>query len=374
MSNKISVGIISMQRVVNNGSFLQAYALKRMIEENCHAHVEFIDFHIDESLLNKIKTSIIGKCKYIDALLCWGRSLFSNTDFSTLYNSWKFYDLYQKECLPKLGVNKEHTYESTVDVMVFGSDEVFNITQYEERGRKIPWDLYGENCKAKRKVSYAASCGGTTLDKVLSMGFYEKSKQLLSDFDSFSVRDKNTYDFLRNMTGNEKIKYNLDPVFIYDFKNVKLTRPKHQNYILIYAYSNRINKESEIRAIKEFAQKYNKKTICVNMTQLWCDEFVLVHPFELLSYFYYADYVVTDTFHGAVLSIKYNKNMAVFVRESNKEKLGYLLEEFGLMDCHVLNADDLEEILLKKNSWNHINEIIEKERSLALEYIQSEIY
>ena len=39
----MKVGIMSMQRVKNYGSFLQAYALKKTIEAAGHA-VEFVDF------------------------------------------------------------------------------------------------------------------------------------------------------------------------------------------------------------------------------------------------------------------------------------------------------------------------------------------
>ena len=46
----MKVGIMSMQRVVNYGSFLQAYALKRIIENNTGANVEFIDYRIGEIL------------------------------------------------------------------------------------------------------------------------------------------------------------------------------------------------------------------------------------------------------------------------------------------------------------------------------------
>ena len=53
------------------------------------------------------------------------------------------------------------------------------------------------------------------------------------------------------------------------------------------------------------------------------------NPFELLSYFCYADYIITDTFHGAVLSIKYSKQFAVWIRDSNKQKLGDLLERLN---------------------------------------------
>lgn len=38
------IGIMSMQRIRNYGSFWQAYGLKKLLEENYNCNVEFIDF------------------------------------------------------------------------------------------------------------------------------------------------------------------------------------------------------------------------------------------------------------------------------------------------------------------------------------------
>ena len=39
-----------MQRIYNYGSFLQAYALKKMLEE-CGVEVEFVDYHPGKCIL-----------------------------------------------------------------------------------------------------------------------------------------------------------------------------------------------------------------------------------------------------------------------------------------------------------------------------------
>lgn len=44
------VGIMSMQRIANYGSFLQAYALKQLIEEQ-GAEVEFVDYHVGSPVI-----------------------------------------------------------------------------------------------------------------------------------------------------------------------------------------------------------------------------------------------------------------------------------------------------------------------------------
>lgn len=46
----MKVGILSMQRIKNYGSFLQAFALKSILEE-LGADVEFVDYHPGETLI-----------------------------------------------------------------------------------------------------------------------------------------------------------------------------------------------------------------------------------------------------------------------------------------------------------------------------------
>lgn len=58
------VGIMSMQRIANYGSFLQAYALKQLIDElNCK--VEFVDYHVGLPVIDEKSDS---KNKYLRKL------------------------------------------------------------------------------------------------------------------------------------------------------------------------------------------------------------------------------------------------------------------------------------------------------------------
>ena len=57
------VGIMSMQRIANYGSFLQAYALKQLIEEQGD-EVQFVDYHVGSPVIassencNKLRRKI----------------------------------------------------------------------------------------------------------------------------------------------------------------------------------------------------------------------------------------------------------------------------------------------------------------------------
>ena len=68
-----------MQRIYNYGSFLQAYALKKMMEE-CGAEVEFVDYHPGECILPSKETTGMKRKIQKEGNIKWQR-LISYQDF-----------------------------------------------------------------------------------------------------------------------------------------------------------------------------------------------------------------------------------------------------------------------------------------------------
>ena len=100
---------------------------------------------------------------------------------------------------------------------------------------------------------------------------------------------------------------------------------------------------------------------------------VVPHPFEVLAYFKNASYIVTDTFHGSVFSIKYNRPFATIVRGMNSNKLTHLLEQFNLDSRIVRNLDDLPKILETAIDYVPVNERIANETTKSIEYLKKNI-
>ena len=93
--------------------------------------------------------------------------------------------------MPLLGIADEMNYNPTVDCLVIGSDEVFNCIQKNSNVGYSP-ELFGKNNHAKKLITYAASFGNTTLEKLEK---YKKANEvgaLLKKFDAISVRDANS--------------------------------------------------------------------------------------------------------------------------------------------------------------------------------------
>ena len=379
------VGIMSMQRIYNYGSFLQAYALKTRIEQLGHS-VEFVDYVIEPCLItgtegtNKtINTS--GKRTYSHLRSLAGRiyRLFDK-DRRRIYENGKSYEAWEKrfksEFFPLLDLKEEKNYHPEVDVLVIGSDEVFNCLQTNS-AVGFSLDLFGKDNRAGKTITYAASFGNTTLEGLKKYKVDNTISSLLKDLSDISVRDRNSGLIVEELT-ERKVKYHLDPVFIYDFKNEMNYPIEDVPYMVVYAYSGRINEKEKVEIVK-FAKSHNLKLLALGGVHDFCDEYINANPFEMLQYMKNAQYVVTDTFHGTVFSIKFNKQFATISRQGhegvygNQEKIEDLLRRFELESRLLGKPSDLRGLLEREIDYVAINGKIEREVQSSLLYLENNI-
>ncbi len=358
----MKIAILSMQRVINYGSFLQAYSLKKILESNGHT-VTFIDIKNKEG--NTDYSRPYKKEGWMYYIKWMYRRLFHTLAYCAsferehIFCTKLFYELGMQERYNS-GDNQEF------DLCIIGSDEVFNCCQ------DAPWQgsmhLFGEGINAKKIITYAASFGHTTIASLKVSGMLDSVRNNLNALDAISVRDKNSSEIIKDLTGKDSIK-NVDPVFLSTYQQRIPEKVKHRNYILIYGYDGRICEEEIVITIKKFAKDHNKKTIALGMAQSWCDMTIVPDPFELLAYFRNADYIVTDTFHGTVFSIKYQKQFVTIVRSSNKEKLVDLLETFGLCSRAVFDYTKIPDVLMNSYDKKAVRNLIQEKKDTALGYL-----
>ena len=249
------VGIMSMQRIANYGSFLQAYALKRLIEE-VGCNVEFVDYHVGAPVITEnadSKNKVVRKIEKGLETFRYRAPLAHKLSFIRYKQS------FAQKYMPLLGITDEMNYNPTVDCLVIGSDEVFNCIQKNSNvGYSL--ELFGKNNHAKKLITYAASFGNTTLEKLEK---YKKANEvgaLLKKFDAISVRDANSGTIVEQLTGKEPV-YNLDPVLTYDYMNCCDKIPQvqtNEKYLILYAYAGRISND-EADWIAVYAKKKNLK-------------------------------------------------------------------------------------------------------------------
>lgn len=361
----MNVGILSMQRIHNYGSFMQAFALKSILEERNHT-VTFVDIQKNRHLNYAKKKKVLwklGKLKNID------RYLFRRIEDRKKNKQLDI--VFQENQEKYLGLGESWMDSNGCDAVVVGSDEIFNCSSESVWG--INGQRFGDIPGVNFVVSYAASCGYTEIAN-LKCEHRKIIENALKKMEKISVRDRNTANFVTQLTGKAPAEH-LDPVLIYDLEKFMI-HEKEENipkepYMIVYAYHNRIKSKNEIQAIKSYAQKYHLRTIAVGGSLPWCDEFVILSPFQVLAYFKNATCIVTDTFHGTIFSVKFHKPFAVLVRDSNANKLNDLLERLKITNHKVTELSLLEKILSNPDDLKTCFDIIEYERKRSYEYLES---
>lgn len=370
------VGILSMQRIINYGSFLQAYGLKAMLEEMGH-EVQFVDYRIGAPLVSsggrKQKAGLSGKINKGLEVLSYDAPMKQKIQF-ILYKK-RFAEKYHNI----LGLTKEPNYTPKLDVLVIGSDEVFNCVQANPNVGYSP-ELFGKDNNAGKVISYAASFGNTTLEKLEQYGKAEEIGGLLDGFHAISVRDENSAQIVRRLTGKE-VSIHLDPVLIYDYigkcTRIPLIAPK-EGYLLLYAYSGRILPE-ESDWIAAYAKKNKLKIYALGGVHKCADKFITCSPFEVLAYFQNAHEVITDTFHGTIFSIITRKKFVTLIRKSvgnsygNEEKIADLLRRLYLQDRGVMDISQAEDVLEKEIDYTGAERVLQSEYARSVQYFKGEI-
>ena len=368
----MKVCILSMQRVNNFGSLLQSYSLKKLIESMGH-EVSFIDIKPsaeDDALINhedifnsseREGDSFASKIRKID------RYTFNRIRIKqkAKQQNEKF-EMFRKEVLGIKSGDNEKKY----DICVIGSDEVFNCYGNSKWG--FTSQLFGNVAQADRVITYAASCGSTKYEN-LSESAKKVVKNAFTNIEGFSVRDENTKEFVEKFT-DKVILQNFDPVIFGNFNwesestGDEIALPEH--YCIIYSYYNRIHTRDEISMINEFAQRKKMKIISVGAPQYWINTHMVLSPFEIISVFKNADYVITDTFHGTIFSYKFAKRYAIIMRESNKNKLADLIRRLEIEE-HLFSKEknSLDKIFTVNSDKEKVCNVEKMAEKSAREYL-----
>lgn len=348
------IGIMSMQRIINYGSFLQAYGLKKMIESVSKSEVEFIDYRFGVDITNRLKKPQSKAESIVDKILK------NRTPWNYLKKKNFFKEIERNLILDlkDIGVDKLN-YDCEVDTLVIGSDEVFNCLQPYPVGYSK--QLFGDGYAHSKIVSYAASFGSTRYEDLVDTGIAHEIKTMLSRFAAISVRDENSAHIVRQLLGYSP-EIHMDPVLMYDFtQEIAEYTTYERDYIILYAYTGRLSREEE-NYIKKFAKRHNKRIICVGHYSNIADKNIICNPLYVFSYFKNADYVITDTFHGTVFSIKMNTKFCTLVRDSNRNKLEALLNKLDKLERKVEKLEDIERLYNTEVDFYKTNQIIEQER------------
>ncbi len=360
-------GIITHYDVHNHGAHLQLYALSRVLsalgfEAKALSYTKNYDF-MGQNSAKKYNISLASVPLYCKYLVQKGLG-------RTLYNVKKRSLLKQFRINQKL-VGEYYSHAKDLDLVVIGSDEIFSI----EPG--LNPCFFGMGVPCGNVISYAASFGSTTREFIDRMYAREFVTSGLRRVTRCSVRDENSRAIVEELSGASPLVV-CDPVLLYGYSQEiarakQAKKPTGQKYILVYSYDNTMNEEQSVSAIRAYAKAKGAKLYSVGFYHKWCDKNINVDPLDIFDWFVNAEEVITDTFHGAVLSIVTNSTVAVKLKESNRNKLLWLLREYGLEQRVVENFSQLNEVSAQTIDFAAVNALVDQKRAYSMKYLKEAI-
>lgn len=206
------------------------------------------------------------------------------------------------------------------DVVVVGSDEVWNLSHPWFGGCSI---FYGDEVKAKRLISYAASFGNYDANWGMDPVWAEK----LRSFNQISVRDANSQEIVKNALGFEP-EMVLDPCLQFpvtpdDRNQDRLQKP----YVAVYGHN---FSESFAREIQAWAKSKNLPLISIGYRNDWADEqWLTADPHDFAHFMAKSQAVATNFFHGCVFALRNTKPFVCETTPYRRYKLQGLMAKIG---------------------------------------------
>lgn len=254
------------------------------------------------------------------------------------------------------------------DIYISGSDQVWNTygENYNTVSEQIKAYLLSFVPDSAKKISCAASFGKSSL----AMEFESLFKKELSRFDFISCREKSGVEICKRL-GFENAVLQQDPTMILssdEYKKIasKSLVPK-KPYILLYLLGN--DTDFSTRRLKQFAKLKNLEVVYVPANEaqkinFYKKTFPTVE--EWLGLYENASAVVTNSFHGTVFSLIFNKPFLSVHQtgkfEDQNVRIDSLLEDFGLKN-RIFSGDF--EKLFSSVDFEKVNKRLEEIRKCS---------
>lgn len=317
---KKKVGIITCHLHENIGGILQAFALQKVIK----------------------------KLNYQCQTFTWKDNRLPNF-------AKKNIDLVILDCADKINAVKE----SDFDIFIVGSDQIWR-KKYMQYG---PSNLYNyillgfSNNWNKVRFSYAASLGTGGKNWEYNAEENKIFTDTLNQYNGVSVRELVSIEDFKNKL-NIDTQIHIDPTLLLNQKDyLDLCNDIECKQLDIFAYILDLNSAKK-SSIEQFSKNNNLKNIVINSSNIQ----------EWLANFRDAKYIITDSFHGCIFSIIFNKPFVYIKNNARGEARFDTLKAIFSLSNELFNFNQLTDLTvfkyanitklkeLKVNAYNYLKD------------------
>jgi hypothetical protein len=342
---KKTVGVVTMHRVINYGSFLQAYSTQTTIEKLGHS-CEIVDYvfpnewHYENGLIKPAGIKpFLSKFIYPLGLTKGHRKT------KKIYKAINSY----------LNLSKKYDRPATIhsnppryDVYVTGSDQTWN-----------PKHTVGDDVfllafapEGKCKLSFSASLAG----KNIKEEFLPIFKEHLPKYKNIAIRDSNGNKVVEQILG-ASAEVTLDPTLMLnseewaEFGRNEVSMFENEEYIVFYLITHsfdstpyiyellkKLQKKTgfHIYSFSEIPEQYDiKYDVCADISVEY-----------FIQLYQKASYIVTSSFHGTAFAANFGIPMYSVVKdmEFDDDRQSSLLAKLEITNCLVPIGKNFDEV------------------------------
>lgn len=350
----MKIGITTYFNIKNYGSALQAFAMRKFLMMNGH-DATFLNIKEQspaDDLLHKLHVASVtaAKClvnkearqtKQEIARLKRETTTVITPETIALFTS------FEKEHLPAISIGrrslKKLAATKEYGAFICGSDQIWSPLSPHLSGYK-----YLNFAPRNKRIAYAPSFG---VSKVPSYNKKFVKKKLL-ELDDISVREFDGAKIVKDLTGRD-VPVLLDPTMLLtgaqwrEIYQEKVNKEETEKYILCYFFDEPSAEiVSQIQAFAH-AKNFKVKVLCASNKAFLARgaELVDAGPMEFLQLIDNAQYVFTNSFHGCVFSVLFEKAFIAFGRNHSDavkqtSRIETLLQVVGAQDSFCQKAEN----------------------------------
>ena len=356
------VGLFTIY-ICNYGAVLQAYALKKSMEDSYKdINVSIVDFysHNHYRILTTSAQNPIKKLMKYGMILVHYPALFTRNKREKKFIAEEF-NLSKRYSDLDLLLKDMPTY----DYYLTGSDQVFN-----SNSKYSPLFFQQFSIRSGVKAAYAPSFG----QSVFSEEEKKKIKHLTKSFDYLSCRENDGAEMLSQIHGKD-VPCVIDPTLLLtaDRWSSMMKAPEtNDKYLLVYDLNGGV---PMLNIARKLAAEKGLKLYCItrhpdiSFIYKGFDKVIFdAGPREFVGYFSKAKYVITDSFHGTAFSLIFHRNFNTYIAiPKSSQRIKSLLKVCGLSHRIIMDGKEIDSSLNCLQQFNEYS--FNAYRQSSIEYI-----
>ena len=270
------------------------------------------------------------------------------------------------------------------DAFIVGSDQVWRYLYTKETIITYFLGFLPRNHKFKR-IAYSVSFGSEQWEAPEPIT--QKCRKLASLFSSISVREKDGICLCRDVL-QVKAKVTLDPTMLLSneiYKQLVCTKSEvTSKFLLTYILDVTSEKSMFVDRLSAFLGLDIKVHPSPDANRLrvynpdnyefdYNENTSVPSVEEWLQNFLEAEFIITDSYHGSVFSIMFNKPFVVVANvKRGTSRIKNLLEHFQLSHRFIEEESTLGSVLndIRKEDWTRVNKILQLSRAKSMQYLK----